>query len=381
MQLDDRASEEIESIGRGVLIRLDAQNQLRDRALNEGRQIIRLSANSVRSTHRHDYAIAQSLLGQAGDLLSALLDDLALHPGIRWAGYVQDPMKEFAEASITLSLVTGQSIPGPEELGVDDPPYLNGLAESASELRRQILDAIRHDDFARGESLLASMEQIYGFLVTVDFPDGLTGGLRRTTDALRAVLERTRGDLTVTGAWGEPFALRVIVNHWKSKGGDETVNAVRREAQARHVATLVQERLDADPAAHVIVLGDLNDYYQSNAVEALRTSVQPPLVHSYDFLPPLDRYTYVFNGASQVLDHLLITANLLPLLAQVGIAVPGERPVASRFTSTEAEAGAAKAASAASVTERKTPPRGLGLMVGNEGFGIRQNEARPFTAP
>jgi hypothetical protein len=124
-------------------------------------------------------------------------------------------------------------------------------------------------------------------------------------------------DLTVAGAWGEPFALRVIVNHWKSKGGDETVNAVRREAQARHVATLVQERLDADPAAHVIVLGDLNDYYQSNAVEALRTSVQPPLVHSYDFLTPLDRYTYVFNGASQVLDHLLITTNLLPLLAQV----------------------------------------------------------------
>jgi translin len=200
MPSNDAASSEIETIGQSVLTRLDAQNQLRDRALNEGRQVIRLSANSIRSTHRHEFTSARTQLQSASSLLSGLLIDLESHPGIRWAGYVQDPMKEFAEASITLALVTGQRVPGPDMLGVDDPPYLNGLAESASELRRQILDAIRHDDFARGESLLASMDEIYGFLVTVDFPDGLTGGLRRTTDALRAVLERTRGDLTVTGA-------------------------------------------------------------------------------------------------------------------------------------------------------------------------------------
>ena len=191
---------EIETIGRPILSRLDAQNQLRDRALNEGRQVVRLSANSVRATHRHQFDEARSLLRAARELLSSLLADLETHPGIRWAGYVQDPMKEFSEASITLALVDGGSIPSPEELGVDDPPYLNGLAESASELRRQILDAIRHEDFDRGEALLARMDEIYSFLVTVDFPDGLTGGLRRTTDALRAVLERTRGDLTVTGA-------------------------------------------------------------------------------------------------------------------------------------------------------------------------------------
>ncbi len=191
---------EIETIGKPILTRLDAQNQLRDRALNEGRQVVRLSANSVRATHRHQFDEAESLLRAARELLSSLLADLEPHPGIRWAGYVQDPMKEFSEASITLALVNGGSIPSPEVLGVDDPPYLNGLAESASELRRQILDAIRHEDFDRGEALLARMDEIYSFLVTVDFPDGLTGGLRRTTDALRAVLERTRGDLTVTGA-------------------------------------------------------------------------------------------------------------------------------------------------------------------------------------
>lgn len=200
MSAENTTSIEIESIGRDILSRLDAQNQLRDRALNEGRQIVRLSANSVRSTHRHEYDESEELLSKAQAMLSLLLTDLSNHPGIRWAGYVQDSMKEYAEASITLALVTGDSIPGPEQLGVDDPPYLNGLAESASELRRQILDAIRKGDFARGEALLARMDEIYSFLVTVDFPDGLTGGLRRTTDALRAVLERTRGDLTVTGA-------------------------------------------------------------------------------------------------------------------------------------------------------------------------------------
>ena len=190
----------LELIGPDILGRLDAQNQLRDRALNEGRQIVRASANSIRATHRHELDQALKLIEQTQTVLGALLNDLEGHPGIRWAGYVQDPMKEFSEAAITLALVTNQPIPTPVSLGVDDPPYLNALAESASELRRQILDAVRRDDFERGEQLLARMDEIYAFLVTVDFPDGLTGGLRRTTEALRAVLERTRGDLTITGA-------------------------------------------------------------------------------------------------------------------------------------------------------------------------------------
>jgi len=190
----------VESIGSPILQRLDAQNQLRDRALNEGRQVVRMSANSIRATHRHEFDSAAGLLSDARRVLSALLEDLNDHPGIRWAGYVQDPMKEMSEAAITLALVTGEPLPTPEALGVDDPPYLNALAEAASELRRQVLDAVRTDDFARGEQLMARMDEVYAFLVTVDYPDGLTGGLRRTTDALRAVLERTRADLTITGA-------------------------------------------------------------------------------------------------------------------------------------------------------------------------------------
>lgn len=124
-------------------------------------------------------------------------------------------------------------------------------------------------------------------------------------------------DAEVTGDWGAPLRLRVITNHWKSKAGDEAVNAVRRTAQARQVAELVQQALDADPSTHVIVLGDLNDYYDSGPVQTLRTGVTPPMLHAFDLARPLDRYTYIFNGASQVLDHILLTSNLQPLLAEV----------------------------------------------------------------
>ena len=124
-------------------------------------------------------------------------------------------------------------------------------------------------------------------------------------------------ELLINGAWGEPYGITVINNHWKSKGGDESVNVIRREAQARHVASLVQEKIDADPNARVIVLGDLNDYYESIPINALRTATAPEMIHGYDFLAPLDRYTYNFNGAFQVLDHILITPNLRDDLAGI----------------------------------------------------------------
>ncbi|MEZ4733553.1 MAG: endonuclease/exonuclease/phosphatase family protein [Caldilineaceae bacterium] len=126
-------------------------------------------------------------------------------------------------------------------------------------------------------------------------------------------------DLLVRGDWQSAFPLTVIVNHWKSKAGDEKVNAVRRLAQARHVATLVQQQIDHDRDAQVVVLGDLNDYYESPPIETLKTAVTPPLHHLYDYLLPSDRYTYIFNGGSQVLDHVLVTPNLTPLVAAVDV--------------------------------------------------------------
>jgi translin len=193
-------SKQVAELGQNILGRLELTNFARDRALNEGRQIVRLSANTVRAVHRGEIDIARNLLEDARSMLGSLTASIAEFPAIRWAGYVQDAMKEFGEASITLAIVAGNPLPSPEELDIDDAPYLNGLAESASELRRLTLDMLRSGQFDAAERYLQIMDEVYAFLTTVDYPDGITGGLRRTTDALRAVLERTRGDLTITGA-------------------------------------------------------------------------------------------------------------------------------------------------------------------------------------
>jgi translin len=189
-------------IAEGIVRRFESLAATRDRALGEGRQITRLAANSIRATHRGQIAEAERLLAEARERMTILKEELRPYPGIYWAGYVQDAMKEAAEAAITLAVVADRPLPEPHELGVEDAAYLNALAEAASELRRQVLDRLRETDLDRAEELLGVMDDIYAALVTVDFPDAITGGLRRTTDALRAVLERTRGDVTMAATQG-----------------------------------------------------------------------------------------------------------------------------------------------------------------------------------
>lgn len=192
------SEQSIHAIGDRILARLEGTNAARERALAETRQIVRMSANAIRSVHRNDFDEAERLLEQARAMQDALAAELKEYPNIYWSGYVQDAQKELAEAHIVLGIISGRGFPDPESLGVEDAVYLNGLGEAASELRRSILDALRRADPARTEDLLAMMDEIYGLLVTVDYPDAVTGGLRRTTDMLRGVLERTRGDLTVS---------------------------------------------------------------------------------------------------------------------------------------------------------------------------------------
>lgn len=185
-----------------IIRRFERVAAARDGAVGEGRQLVRMAANSVRATHRNDLAGAEALLEEARGRLAALANGLSSHPNVYWAGYVQDAMKEVAEAAITLAIVADRPLPGPEQLGVEDAAWLNALAEAASELRRQVLDRLRAGDLPRAESLLDTMDDFYAALVTVDFPDAITGGLRRTTDQLRAVLERTRGDVTIAVTQG-----------------------------------------------------------------------------------------------------------------------------------------------------------------------------------
>ena len=187
----------LEMIIERIRATFEAKNEARDLALRRSRDLIRLSANAIRAAQRHDFEEAAELLSGARATGDSLINDLAAYQDLYYAGYTQDAMKEYAEASITAALVQGRRLPEPEELGVEYPAYLNGLGEAACEMRRYALDALRRSDLATAETMLANMDEIYGALITIDFPDVLTGGLRRTTDTVRAVLERTRGDVTV----------------------------------------------------------------------------------------------------------------------------------------------------------------------------------------
>jgi translin len=203
----------VTGIADDIVRRFETLAATRDRALGEGRQLVRLAANSIRATHRGELNDAERLLGEARQRLTQLTADVRPFPNLYWAGYVQDAMKEVAEAALTLAAVAGRPLPGPDDLGIEDAPYLNALAEAASELRRDVLDCLRAGDLAQAEALLRTMDDIYAALVTVDFPDAITGGLRRSTDALRAVLERTRGDLTLAAVQGRvERALRQVLS-------------------------------------------------------------------------------------------------------------------------------------------------------------------------
>lgn len=187
----------IQSIGEDLIRVLEAKNQARERALTNSRTTIRHCAHSIRASHRRELGAARDLLKQAGDLVATTRQEiLSTHPDIYWAGYVQDAQKEYAEASIVYSVIADESLPDAVTLQVEPAAYLNGLGEAAGEMRRYVLDRIRHGEVERCEQALGIMEEIYSLLVTVDFPDAITDGLRRTTDMVRGVLERTRGDVT-----------------------------------------------------------------------------------------------------------------------------------------------------------------------------------------
>lgn len=179
---------------------LEARSAVRDDAIRRSRTLIRHCANSIRAMHRGEFDQARALLETARCAAIEMVQGVQDHPGVFGAGYTQDALKELVEAFAVYAMLRRKPLPTLDDLGVpvDHPAYLNGLAEAASEMRRAILDTIRKGDLERGELLLEDMQEVYSAMITIDFPDAVTGGLRRTTDGLRAVLERTRGDLTLT---------------------------------------------------------------------------------------------------------------------------------------------------------------------------------------
>ncbi len=189
---------DLSSLGEEVRESFSAKNAARDAVLAQSRILIRFCAETIRAIHREEFELAREKLANATAKVAEMREAVDGYSDLYFAGYTQDGLKEYVEANLVLALVTDQPLPGPSELQVEYSTYLKGLGEAGTEMRRRILDIIRHGHSAEAERLLSAMDEIYSLMVTVDFPDAITHGLRRQTDIVRGVLERTRGDLTTS---------------------------------------------------------------------------------------------------------------------------------------------------------------------------------------
>ena len=192
-----KLTDNLDSIAEQIRQDFSAKDAAREKALPLCRDAIRCCSQAIRAVHRQEFDQAAESLKSARNLLTEAAQAVAAYSELSNTGFIRDAQKEFAEGSILLALVTGKQLPVPGELGIEAAAYLNGLGEAVGELRRYLLDGMRQGDLSRSEELLLAMDDIYNVLVTIDFPDAITGGLRRTTDMVRGVLERTRSDLTL----------------------------------------------------------------------------------------------------------------------------------------------------------------------------------------
>jgi translin len=162
------------------------------------RQTIRAASSAIRAVHRQEPTKVADGLADCEAALRRAQEAVRPYPRVAYAGFLHDAEKEYAEAVLTAALVGRQPLPGHVSLGVEPQAWLNGLAEAASELRRHLLDRLREGQGDVALDLLSAMEDVYELLFGIDYPEAITGGLRRSADALRAVLERSRSDLTTT---------------------------------------------------------------------------------------------------------------------------------------------------------------------------------------
>lgn len=190
--------QKLEAIAERIHRSFEVRTTARDQILAQARTLTRHCANTIRAVHRNEFPLAEDHLCEARKLVEAIHSTLLEYPDLYYSGYSQDALKEFAEASIVYGVIAEVGLPTPEELGLEASTYLQGLAEAVGEFRRRCLDALLHDRPQEAERLLVHMDNIYAVLVTMDYPDAITGGLRRLTDVARGIIERTRGDLTIS---------------------------------------------------------------------------------------------------------------------------------------------------------------------------------------
>lgn len=188
--------ESIDDLAEGISRYFEAKDQAREEALQLNRVVIRRCGAAIRSVHRGDFDRAVTLMDEAETTLRQIRTILEDHPDVRYAGFVGNAEQEYAEARMVYSIITDHRMPLPDEIEVEMVSYLAGMGDATGELRRHVLDLIRKGQPEEGEPFLEAMEEIYHLLMLFDYPDAITGGLRRKGDLARSLLERTRGDLT-----------------------------------------------------------------------------------------------------------------------------------------------------------------------------------------
>lgn len=191
-------SDDLDRIADEVRPVLDDRFAARERGISGSRTVIRSSANAIRRLHREEFVAALDLITHAATVLAEITDGLADHQDILHAGFINDAAKEYAEARLTAAIFAGDPLPTAGDLAIDPVPFLHGLGETVGECRRRMLDRLRSGEITEAERLLESMDAIVDLLATMDYPDGMTSGLRRTTDVSRSLVERSRADLTST---------------------------------------------------------------------------------------------------------------------------------------------------------------------------------------
>jgi translin len=190
--------DKLEEIAEKIHHSFEVCTEERDRALAQARTLTRHCAHAIRAIHRDEHTLARQHLDEALVLVKSLRNNLADLPELFYAGYTQDAFKEYAEAALVYALINNNDFPAPEDLLLEPSTYLQGLAEAVGELRRRILDMLLKDNASEANRLLGEMDDIYAILVTMDYPDAITRGLRRQTDIARSIIERTRGDFTLS---------------------------------------------------------------------------------------------------------------------------------------------------------------------------------------
>lgn len=194
----DNFTQRLDAIAESIRTSFKEKDAAREKALPSCREAIRHCSESIRSIHRQQFENAAESLKKAKLLIDEAEITIDACEELSNTAFFRDAQKEYAEGCVTLAIITGAEIPTPEELRVDSAAYLNGMGEVTGELRRYLLDGLRRGDMSKAEGLLSVMDAIYEVLVTMDFPDAITGNLRRTTDMVRGILEKTRSDLTLS---------------------------------------------------------------------------------------------------------------------------------------------------------------------------------------